>query len=356
MDACESIQETSTIMKARFHLIFMLILPCMAAAQLAPDIHPARFGALTLYFENDAFGSTDRDYTNGVRLSWTSPSLQRFSDDPTAGRVAGVFDDAPWFGDSSYERNVAISIGQSMFTPVDVRNPALVPSERPYAAWLYVGLGLVWKKTNVKNTLLFNIGVIGPWALGEESQRLVHDALGQRSPQGWDNQLRNEVGVNVTYERKWRLHHNPASSGMDWDFLPYVGATLGNVYTHGTLGGELRFGYNLPDDFGTGAISDSATTSTPLEGSTKAWAHRFGWHLFARAEGRAVARNIFLDGNTFRDSHSVDKKPFVADLSLGFAVNWRNSKLSYAYIYRTCEFKGQPDEQIFGSITLSIFF
>jgi lipid A 3-O-deacylase len=37
----------------------------------------------------------------------------------------------------------------------------------------------------------------------------------------------------------------------------------------------------------------------------------FGWCLFASFEGRAVARNIFLDGNTFTDSHSIDKKTFV---------------------------------------------
>src|SRR3546814_11015068 len=29
--------------------------------------------------------------------------------------------------------------------------------------------------------------------------------------------------------------------------------------------------------------------------------------LFAGVEGRAVLRNIFLDGNTFADSHSVDE-------------------------------------------------
>ncbi len=345
-------------MKTRLTLLATLALPCLTLAQLAPDLQPARFGALTLYFENDAVSSTDRDYTNGMRLSWTSPSLSRFGDDAHVGGVAGLFDGAPGTGDSSYERNVAISIGQSMFTPVDVRNPGLVANERPYAGWLYVGLGLVWKKPTVKNTLLFNIGVIGPWSMAEETQRFAHDALGQRSPQGWDNQLRNEVGINVSYERKWRLHHNAASHGVNWDFLPYAGATLGNVYTHATLGGELRFGYNLPDDFGSGAISDSATTPTPMDAasSSNPWANRFGFHFFGRAEGRAVGRNIFLDGNTFRDSHSVDKNPFVADLSLGFAVNWRNSKLSYAYIYRTREFQGQPDAQIFGSITLSIFF
>lgn len=344
-------------MKLRLTLLASLALPCLALAQLAPDIHPTHFGALTFYFENDAFASTDRDYTNGTRISWTSPSLKRFSDDSNAGRIAGVFDDAPWTGDSSYDRNVAISIGQSMFTPIDVRNPNLVANERPYAAWLYVGLGLVWKTPTVKNTLIFNIGVVGPWAMGEEAQRLVHQALDQNYPQGWNNQLRNEVGINLSYERKWRIRDRNDSHGLDWDFLPYVGATLGNVYTHATLGSEVRLGWNLPDDFGTGAISDSATTSTPVEGSAaKPWAHRFGFHFFGRAEGRAVGRNIFLDGNTFRDSHSVDKNPFVADLSLGFAMNWRNSKLSYAYIYRTREFQGQPEGQLFGAITLSIFF
>lgn len=344
-------------MKIALTLLSLLSLPCLALAQLAPDIHPTHFGALTFYFENDTFSGTDQDYTNGARISWTSPSLRRFSEDMTAGGIAGVFDDAPGTGDSSYDRNVAISIGQSMFTPVDVRNPNLVANERPYAAWLYAGLGLVWKKPNVKNTLVFNIGVVGPWAMGEEAQRLVHQSLGQRYPQGWNNQLRNEVGINASYERKWRFRSHPEGSGLACDFLPYVGATLGNVYTHGTLGGEFRFGCNLPDDFGTGAISDSATTPTPLEDSAaKPWAHRFGTHFFARAEGRAVARNIFLDGNTFRSSHSVDKNPFVADLSLGFAMNWRNSKLSYAFIYRTREFKGQPEGQLFGSVTLSIFF
>ncbi len=344
-------------MKTALALIALALLPHLALAQMAPDVNPAHFGALTFYFENDTFSGTDRDYTNGARISWTSPNLKRFGDDTTAGGLAGIFDDAPGTGDSSYTRNVAISIGQSMFTPVDVHTNLLVPNERPYAAWLYTGLGLVWKTPRVKNTFVLNIGVIGPWAMGEEAQQAVHNALGQRSPQGWTNQLRNEIGINASYERKWRFRSNPEGSGLACDFLPYIGATLGNVYTHANIGGEYRFGYNLPDDFGTGAISDSATTPTPVEGAgARGWAQRFGAHLFARAEGRAVGRNIFLDGNTFRSSHSVDKNIFVADLSLGLAMNWRNSKLSYAFIYRTREFQGQPEGQLFGSVTLSIFF
>lgn len=339
-------------MKPLFCLLAACLLP---AAMHAQDVDPNRYGTLSFYFENDLFGNTDANYTNGARIGWTSPNLKKFGDDPTLGQMAGYFDG---FGTDTYERNVAITLGQSMFTPMDTDARTLVQDERPYAGWLYVGMGLIWKNERVKNSLVFNVGVVGPWSYAEETQRLVHEARDIDYPQGWDNQLGNEIGVNVSYERMWRIRDRRDSHGFDWDILPYAGVTLGNVMTHGTIGTEVRFGYNLPDDFGTGAITESATTPTALENpyTSKSWVNRLGFHFFLRGEGRAVARNIFLDGNTFRDSHSVDKYPLVADLSAGFAVNWKNTKLSYAYIYRTREYRGQDEGQIFGSITLSFNF
>lgn len=339
-------------MKPILRLLAAFAIPTAMHAQ---EVDPNRFGTLSFYLENDLFGSTDENYTNGARISWTSPNLRKFSEDRTFGSVAGYFDS---FGNDSYERNVAFSIGQSMYTPVNTDTMALVRDERPYAGWLYVGMGLIWKNQKVKNSLVFNIGVVGPWSYAEDTQRIVHEALDQDYPQGWDNQIGNEIGVNVSYERMWRIRDRRDNHGFDWDILPYAGVTLGNVMTNGTVGTELRFGYNLPDDFGTGAITESATTPTALENpyTSKSWARRLGFHFFVRGEGRAIARNIFLDGNTFRDSHSVDKYPFVADLSAGFALNWKNTKLSYAYIYRTKEYKGQDEGQIFGSITLSFNF
>ena len=140
--------------------------------------------------------------------------------------------------------------------------------------------------------------------------------------------------------------------------LPYVGGALGNIYTHAALGSELRVGLNLPDDFGTPVIGPSDSTPSPVEGAEQEVRSRLdlGLYLFARAEGRLVARNIFLDGNTFADSHSVDKKPAVADLSVGASVNYKNSKVTYAVVYRTEEYYGQNGPQIFGSITLNFAF
>jgi hypothetical protein len=133
----------------------------------------------------------------------------------------------------------------------------------------------------------------------------------------------------------------------------------GNVYDYVNAGAELRVGFNLPDDFGTPGIEPGATTSTPAEGDLQATRARIldvGAYLFARVDGRVVARNIFLDGNTFRDSASVERKWLVADISAGASVNYKNTKLTYALDYRTEEFVGQKAGELFGSITASFEF
>lgn len=315
-------------------------------------------GTYSVYFENDLFSGTDQQYTNGLRLSWTSPTLSRYGDNKTMGKLGRLLDDISWLGRSGYEKNVAFTLGQNMYTPTDTKAVELVEDDRPYAGWLYAGLGLVWKNPNVKNSLVLNVGVVGPWSFAEETQRLVHEARDIDMPNGWDNQLDNELGVALAYERMWRLRAANSRRAIDWDALPYAGATLGNVAINARAGLELRLGYNLPDNFGTSAIDPATTTPTPIESPAyaKRWYSGFGGHIFARAEGRAVARDIFLDGNTFEDSHSVDKEPFVGDLSVGVALNWQNTQLTYSYVIRSKEFKGQQENQEFGSIMLTITF
>jgi hypothetical protein len=156
----------------------------------------------------------------------------------------------------------------------------------------------------------------------------------------------------------WRWPKHERRSGFDWELLPHAGAAIGNVYTYANAGAELRMGLNLPDDFGTASIGTAATTSTPVDGNLgadRAW-FDLGAYAFARVDGRAVAHNIFLDGNTFGDSHSVGHNVFVADLSVGVAINIKNTKLAYALVYRTKEFRGQEADQIFGTVSLNWTF
>lgn len=336
-------------------LLSLALASLVSAAERPKD---PKAGTLSLYFENDLFAGTDRYYTNGVKLGWTSTDLGKFSDTPYASPLLPVLDRLPFINGRDYQKNLAFSLGQNIYTPDDTEATQLLTNDRPYAGWLYLGVGIIWKNAEARHSLNLNLGVVGSYSLAEEAQTTIHRLRGFESPKGWDNQLHNEFGAVLTYEYTWRWPRHERRVGFDWEFLPHAGLAVGNVQIYANVGGELRVGLNLPDDFGTAGISPSSTTSTPLEGNQQSDRLRIfdlGAYVFARADGRAVAHNIFLDGNTFGNSPSVTKKPFVADLTLGASVNYRNTKLTYALTYRSAEFDGQKaGGQVFGSVSLSV--
>ena len=66
--------------------------------------------------------------------------------------------------------------------------------------------------------------------------------------------------------------------------------------------------------------------------------------------------NIFLDGNNFRRSHSVDKKDFVGDAQGGLAIIIGRVRLAYTHVFRTKEFDSQDDTDQFGAFSISAIF
>jgi len=300
-------------------IFFLLLAAPLQATETTPAAaqpDPVDHGTFSFYFENDLFGGTGQRYTNGVRLSWTSPDLKKFSESSFTGPLGSRIDEMPWINHPAYQRNVAFVLGQSMFTPTDIQSTGLIRDDRPYAGWLYTGLGFIWKNALVRNALTLNIRVAGPSAYAHETQDLVHELRNIPQAQGWENQLHDELGIVLGYQHMWRWPLHERRAGFDWEALPFLGANLGNVNISASAGAGFRFGCNLPDDFGTETIGAAATTTTPVEGSQRAARSRrtnFGTHVFLRAEGHAVARDIFLDGNTFGDSPSVDKPTFPPD-------------------------------------------
>ena len=83
----------------------------------------------------------------------------------------------------------------------------------------------------------------------------------------------------------------------------------------------------------------------------------FGWYVFAGAGGRAVARDITLDGNTWRDSRSVKLRPFIGLADAGVALLAYGARLSYTHVVETQDFKKQKGGlHQFGSLALSVRF
>ncbi len=301
-------------------------------------------GIWTAALENDYFAGEDNGYTNGVRFSYISPETDiPWWIEEVAYRV-------PFFAKDGHQR-YSFALGQAMYSPDDLTREDLIVNDRPYAGFLYGTVGMLTDTGYRLDNLQLTMGIIGESSLADHTQDYWHELGGFVDPQGWDNQLKDEFGVMVTYERKWRALYEFSPFGMGVDVSPFVGGSLGNVHTNLTTGATFRLGYDLPSDYGPPLIQPSITGSdffVPTNG--------IGWYIFAGFEGRAVARNIFLDGNTFKDSHSVDKEHFVGGFQTGVAFTYQNTRLAYTHIFRTREFEeqGNPDE--YGAVTVSYRF
>lgn len=81
------------------------------------------------------------------------------------------------------------------------------------------------------------------------------------------------------------------------------------------------------------------------------WDHEF--YLFYRLSGRAVAYNIFIEGNNAVSRHDIALKPFTYDADLGAVARFSHWQLTLTKTRRTREFRSQPAEHKFGSIDLS---
>lgn len=310
-----------------------------ASAQETAAREPS--GALSLLFENDIFFGTDRDYTNGVELTYTTPPSQNVD------AIVDLARALPLFADHGNVRT-SYSLGQSMFTPEHTELAVPLPDERPYAGFLYATMALMEANPNRLDQLQLQLGVVGPMALAKETQFWVHGILGDAKPQGWHYQLHNEPAFNITYDRSMKVIPPQSLLGLVLDVEPHFGGAVGTVYDYANAGAMVRLGFNLPDDFGPPRIEPNLPGSSFFEPTGG-----FSLYAFAGVDGRAVARNIFLDGNTWRDSPSVDKYWAVGDLTLGAAMTLSGVRVAFTHVFRTKEYKTQAKADQFGAVNVS---
>ena len=350
-------------MHGLFRSILIPSLFCLSFNSFA-DKAPSNSWTFTLRFENDLFAQTDQYYTNGIKLNWISPDLDWFrelpwlkKDEAVQNGIDRILKQLPYSEDTSRQRHVSLSVGQLLYTPADIKSRDLIPDDRPYAGWLY-GSAAFHSKTFFRlDTFEILAGFTGKWSLGEETQNFVHSLRGIDTAKGWDNQLNTEFDFSFIYDHKHRyIPHLPFGDHWGVDVITNYGAALGTAFTHASAGFEVRAGWNLPADFGTALIRPAGDTSAPANRKDPRYQDKFrslSFHVFAAATGRLVIRDLFLDGNTFSDSHSVEKENLVGDFAVGASISYRRVKLSYAHVLRTREFRGQPRVQQFGSISLS---
>jgi hypothetical protein len=313
------------------------ITPSFAAEQHAEPIR----SALSVREENDAIGGGDVNYTNGASIALTQKAK---------GILGGLWGLA---GNTAGERFATYELTQLIFTPSDIKRSNPDPTDHPYAGLLYLGFTTHLQREKSLHSLKLIAGVAGPASLASDAQIFVHKVVGYSHPQGWDYQLKNEPVVNLVYEYRHKYRITPRDAAVGIELIPIGGAFLGNFLIQAETEAQCRVGYHLPDDFGATVLRGIGYLPFPQEERTH---HAWGLYAFAGGAANLVARNLTLDGNTFAESRSVDKRLFLPAAEFGASLWTRWFQTTFSYVMWGKEFYGQHTREDYGSVLLSCFF
>ena len=220
--------------------------------------------------------------------------------------------------DSTLEKKIfELESGQKIYNPFFAKAPDPATHDRPFTAYLYLGSSFNWFFRNEKMIrITAQIGTIGPNALGEEIQTSYHKFLNVFKPRGWDYQLKNEIGLNLSAEYNKLFYR---SSNKLLDLTGLSSALLGNTFSGANVGALLRFGQINPIYESVSFNSLIGNKPSDTNGRPKK-----EYFIFLRPQVNYVAYDATIQGGLFR----IDKGPvafgakpfvFVQDIGASFS-------------------------------------
>jgi len=224
-------------MKGLFLLTILGMVHCTSAQRISNtalyrDVSSLKY--FRLYYENDYFSTTDKYYTQGINLEYIHPNIGNFFTSKSLIRLR------------SKETKVGISLEQEGYTPTRISSSEILVGDRPYAAGLFLKTFSIVndpvRRERISSAL--SIGAIGPVTGGKEIQDGIHQLIHYTMPQGWHNQIRNDIILNYQLE----YEHGLVNSEKYFLLSVKTGARLGTFNTKAYTGVILMAGY-LDDPF-----------------------------------------------------------------------------------------------------------
>jgi hypothetical protein len=288
--------------------------------------------------DNDAFdfwmepwNRPDEEYTSGVRITDEGGDAPKWMRRWLSGLPAcsvGL----------TRCRSGRRELGQDIYTPsVSVGATHAAPNARPNAGWLYVDESGRVLDEDRSDELTLSLGVTGPPSLAQFTQTLAHRAAPAfNRPTDWSRQIGFEPGVIARYEQRRRWL--PSELGpVGFDLVPNVAVSAGNVATNAEVGFETRVGWHLSHPW------------LPSANHTEV-------ALVAGATGRAVARDLFLDGNTFYGGPRVGHEPFVGSGELGLTITHNWASVTYRAVEDTRSYAAGPKTHPWASMVAAVTY
>lgn len=304
---------------------FLLSLICVCHITMFAQNKPYRH-ELGFRSDNDVYlaSKQDRYYTNGLFIHYRQAAKAK---------------------DSAVKKIWGISAGQEMYNARSGNIKNIVNVDRPFASYLYAGASMQWLKSNensVKTEL--QIGTIGPAAMGEEAQKLLHQVVGFYEVSGWQYQVNNELGINAKLGLHYLLLKNRQRT---FDFSLPLLAELGNTYSGLSAGLLFRTGNINPLNHSVATQSTVSSTSEKEKNKEL--------YFYLQPNLKYVAYNATIQGGMFRTDKgpvTYNPKPFVFSQEIGAAFASEKWTVDFSIIFKSKELESVKRSEQYGSISL----
>jgi len=276
--------------------------------------------------DNDSYlgYGQDRYYTNGLFITYRYALKQEDLKPGTANKI--------WEAE----------IGQYMYNAQSGQVRKNTDVDRPFAAYLYAGTKLSWFFKNEQSLqAALNIGTIGPNALGEKAQNLIHKTFGFYELNGWQYQSGNEIGVNAALNYS-KLVVRKAEDN-DLSLQSYL--NIGNTFSGAGAGILFRAG-KMNKFFKTvsnnSRISNSKIDTIPPK----------EFFFFTRPMLNYIAYDATVEGGLFADNKGVvtyNPKRFQYSQEIGINYAVKSWTLNFSVVFKSKDTNSQLKPHQYGS-------
>jgi hypothetical protein len=252
-------------------------------------------------YENDYFGSTDKNYTQGYNLELVLPIFKK---NPVNNLFLNFKDSNSKYG---------LSIEHIGYTPNKYELSEIQYDDRPFASAIMLKSFMISTDTIHKSrfTSSLNIGIIGPGAFGEEMQVGIHQATGNIIPKGWHNQIKNDAVINyemgyekqiIKYKKLFTLQTN-------------ANLKVGTLFTNASIGLNSTIGL----------ITDAFSNSK----------NKFNLYFYTQPIVSVIGYDATLQGGLFnkKSTYTIQSKAierFTAQYNYGFILKTRTLFFEYS--------------------------
>lgn len=265
--------------------------------------------------DNDLYTSSKNDmyYTNGLELFYRFLSK---NDNPKINKKITEF-----------------RIGQYIYNPRFINAEAVTINDRPFTGYLFAeaGRSFFYQSESVLKTD-FQVGFMGPNALGKETQESFHHIIGYKEVFGWENQLHNAFAVqaHVMYSKKMF----PAKHNDFIDLHFQSEANVGTIFDGVSTGFLTRIGFKKLLPIYDSNLHDASVTSVPQYNIRE-------FYFYAMPSVNYQFYDATIQGSMFSNTSPLtfELEPLRFNAEFGLKYRHNNFNMSYSFIYRGRELR-----------------